>query len=171
MYLLDSVLDITKSIFNNNTAHVYGGAITAERSNITLKYSHFCNHKSGVRGGILCLTNSTLVAENCTMKNSSAITGTVIYKTLNGQVVLNGCWLSMNTAIGGVIWYWHYINSISRLSNTQCFTCNNCGPCITFIGKDGYNFTMYTSNFTIIKNDIFLSSTEPNFARSSLEYA
>ena len=170
VYLLDSVLDITKSIFSNNTAHVYGGAIVAERSNITLKYNHFRHQKSGVRGGILCMTNSTLVAENCSMENNSAIIGAVIYKTSNGQIVLNGCRLSMNTAQEGVIWYWHYINSIFRLSNTECFTCENCGPCITFIGKDGYNFTMYTSNFTIIKNEFFFSSTKPNFARSSLEY-
>ena len=169
VYLLDSILDITESIFNNNTAHVYAGAIAAERSNITMKLSHFHHHESGDRGGVLDMTNSTLVAQNCSMENNSAYRGAAIYKSLNGKIILDGCWLNMNRAQLGVIWYWHYIDSIFRLSHTSCFTCGNCGPCIEFVGKDGYNFTMYTLNFSISKKGISLSSTEQNFASEALE--
>ena len=171
VYLLDSILDITESMFSNNSAYVYAGAIAAERSNITMKLSHFYYHKSGVRGGILDMTNSTLVAQNCSMENNSAQEiGAAIYKNLNGQIILDGCWLNMNRAPQGVIWYYHYIDSIFRLSHTSCFTCGNCGPCIEFIGKDGYNFTMYTLNFSISKRGISLSSTELNFASEAIEY-
>ena len=171
VYLLDSILDITESMFSNNSAHVYAGAIAAERSNITMKLSHFYYHESGVRGGVLDMTNSTLVAQNCSMENNSAHeVGAAIYKNLNGQIILDGCWLNMNRAPRGVIWYWHYIDSIFRLSHTSCFTCGNCGPCIEFIGKDGYNFTMYALNFSISKKGISLSSTEPNFTSEAIEY-
>ena len=170
VYLLDSILDIAESMFSKNSAHVYAGAIAAERSNITMKLSHFYYHESGVRGGVLDMTNSTLVAQNCSMENNSAHeVGAAIYKNLNGQIILDGCWLNMNRAPLGVIWYYHYIDSIFRLSHTSCFTCGNCGPCIEFIGKDGYNFTMYTLNFSIGKKGISLSSTEPNFASEALE--
>ena len=169
VYLLDSVLDITESIFSNNTAHVYGGAIAAERSNITVKLSHFNNQESGYRGGVIDMTNSSLMAENCSMENNSAYKGAAIYKMLNGQIILDGCWLTMNQAELGVIWYWHYNNSIFRLSHTSCFTCAECGPCIEFIGKDGYNFTMYTLKFSASINNISLCSTEPNFANESLK--
>ena len=98
VYLLDSILDITESIFSNNTAQVYAGAIAAERSNITMKLSHFHHHESGDRGGVLDITNSTLVAQNCSMENNSAYRGAAIYKSLNGKIILDGCSLNMNRA-------------------------------------------------------------------------
>ena len=169
-YIVDSSLDITESIFSKNTAHVYGGAIVTERSNITMKYSHFDNHKSGATGGVLAVANSSLVARNCTIENNSSPVGSAIYKSLNGQVIMDSCFLGMNTGPGGLMWYYHHMNSILRISNTECSTCEKCGPCIRYIGKDGYNFTMYTSNFTIKKKNIFISSSESNFTRTSLEY-
>ena len=137
-------------MFSNNSAHVYAGAIAAERSNITMKLSHFYYHESGVRGGVLDMTNSTLVAQNCSMENNFAHeVGAAIYKNLNGQIILDGCWLNMNRAPRGVVWYYHYIDSIFRLSHTRCFTCGNCGPCIEFIGGPKYYFSLSSKRMTI----------------------
>ena len=171
VYITDSAIQVTETIFHNNKAVLQGGAIAGERYNITIKDSKFTNHSAGM-GGVLFMVNGTFMANNSIFENNTSPGGygAVVYKMFTGDLILDNCSLSMNPALLGTIWNFYYDNSILRLSNTNCTICTNCHYhfCLYFVVKHGYRLTVYTSNFNIDNEKIHISSSDINFVTKAL---
>ena len=144
--------------------------MAGERYNITVQDSNFTNH-SAAMGGVFFMVNGTLMANNSVFKNNTSPggQGAVVYKMYTGDIILNNCLLSMNTATDGTIWNYYYDNSILRLSNTNCTMCLNCKFCLYFVVNHGYKLTVYSSNFNIDKQNIHISSSDSNFTTEALD--
>ena len=170
LYVTDSVIQVTDTIFINNKAVIQGGAIAGERYNVTIQNSNFTNHSAGM-GGVLFMVNGTLIANNSVFENNMAPweSGAVIYKIFTGDIILNNYLLNMNAAKSGTIWNYYGDNSIMRLSNTSCTICTNCSFCLFFVVKIGHKLTVYTSKFNIDNKKIQISSSDSNFITDAVK--
>ena len=170
VHLTDSAIKINNTIFENNKAVVQGGAVAGERCNLTVLNSNFTNHTAGL-GGVFYMINGTLMAQHSVFENNTSPdnAGAVIYKMSNGELTLDNCLLSMNTAPAGAIWHYYYNKSILRFSNTKCVSCRDCGPCSWIVVNVGYNFTLFSWKFEMELGEIHISSTESNFLRQALK--
>ena len=169
VYITDSAIIVVETTFRNNKAVIQGGAVAGERYNVTIQDSTFTNHSARM-GGVIFITNGTLMANNSFFENNTSPggCGAVVYKMTTGDLILNNCLLSMNAAELGTIWNFYDDNSILRLSNTNCTTCTNCHFCLYFVVKDDYKLTIYTFNFNINNEKIHLSSSDSNFVTEAL---
>lgn len=67
---------ILNSLFYNNLAYNYGGAIACESVNVIVNNTRFSNHKSqNDAGGAIYLISSSLKAFNMTLTNASSTFG------------------------------------------------------------------------------------------------
>ncbi|MBQ7928371.1 MAG: Ig-like domain repeat protein, partial [Methanobrevibacter sp.] len=109
IYMGSGVLEVTDSLFYDNYAYNYGGAIACDyASNVTVKKSKFYNSVSqdDAGGSIYIRDSSKFKGEQITVVNSSATFGGAI-TTLNTDVSLTGLSMSNNSAKydGGAIYH------------------------------------------------------------------
>lgn len=122
IYMGAGNLEITDSIFINNTAYNFGGAIACENNvKVAISKSKFFKSQSlNDAGGAIYIKSSELTAKDVHIENSSATFGAGI-TTLNSPVNLNSLTLINNTAkyAGGAIY--HMYGSFLLVSSTLNF--------------------------------------------------
>ena len=95
-----SNIDITNSLFVNNSAEV-GGAFRSERysSNINIINTTFINNTATEHGGVACLFSTDVTFANCTFINNSAPSSGGIHFHVGGSHIDN-CTFINNSAYG-----------------------------------------------------------------------
>ncbi|WP_405290284.1 C1 family peptidase [Methanobrevibacter sp.] len=110
IYMAGGSLDIKNSLFYDNFAYNYGGAIACEYdSKINIEKSKFINSRSiNDAGGAIYITNSKLTADNINISNSQSTFGSAI-TSLSSTVTLNHLKAYSNTAKydGGAIFQFY----------------------------------------------------------------
>ena len=166
---LNGVINIENTLFQQNKGTSNGGAMSCDGSNITVENSSFINHTS-MRGGVFAIRGGFLVAKNSVFRNNSVSgfsNGAVMSTTAEG-ITLENCTLNMNTAPQGAIWSYHFNDTILRLSNTNCTSCDSCGPCWFFVLHLGSTLMMYTWKSNINIGNVQISSTKSTFISQSI---
>ena len=173
--IVGSNVEVQHCSFSNNTAKAYGGAIAgSQTSTIFINDSVFTNHHSYM-GGVLYINDSTLTTQDSIFESSTAHLGGAIYKFSLGNVAIDHCSFSMNTAdYGGTIYFLESYNL--RLSNTICKYHPEIGgirkDCIDFdLYQHKYNCDFLTLNFTFDDGKNQVSSTEETFLQEALASA
>ncbi|WP_458402588.1 Ig-like domain repeat protein [Methanobrevibacter sp.] len=124
IYMGSGTLDIADSLFLNNSAYNYGGAIACENTgSVSISKSKFFNSKSfDDAGGAVYIKKSVFSASNLEFVNSSATFGAAI-TTLNTHVNLNSLTAFNNSARwnGGAIYhlYGNFTMHYSRFINNS----------------------------------------------------
>ncbi len=108
VYISNCVLDITDSLFINNYAEMYGGAIAVDsKSNVTLKKTRFINDYSlnDAGGALFIIGSDNFIGRDLQMTNCSARFGGAIC-SLNAYVNLTNVTAKNNRAVydGGAIY-------------------------------------------------------------------
>ena len=189
IYMYGGYLDITNSLFLNNYAYNYGGAIACEyNSQVSISKSRFVNSKSlNDAGGVIYLKSSKLTAENINVTNSSATFGSVV-TALSSTVYLDKLYAFNNTATyeGGAIYQMYgsftlrnsnlINNSASNggalfIDNTTSIilyqnnfinnSASNCGGAVYSLlnSKARINYNEYYNNKADFENDFYETST------------
>lgn len=126
IYMYGGYLDITNSLFSNNYAYNYGGAIACEyNSQVTISKSKFINSKSlNDAGGAIYLKSSKLTADNINITNSNATFGGAV-TALSSTVYLEKIHAINNTARyeGGAVYQMYgtfTIRNSNMVNNSAC---------------------------------------------------
>ena len=168
---VNGVIKIKNTQFRHNKGINYGGAIYCDGSNITVENSSFIDHTS-MNGGVFHITGGFLMAKNSVFRNNIINgfgNGAVMCAAAVGITLVN-CMLNMNNAARGVIWSYHFNDTILRLSNTNFTSCNSCGPCWYFVLNLGSTLMMYTWKSNINIGNVQISSTNSTFLNQSIAH-
>ncbi|WP_407376206.1 C1 family peptidase [Methanobrevibacter sp.] len=108
IYMGSGALDISDSVFINNLAYNFGGAIACENTgNVSISKSRFYNSESiNDAGGAVYIRESSLTVKDTDFINSSATFGSAI-TSLKTSMNLNNIYAENNTASwdGGAIYH------------------------------------------------------------------
>ncbi|MCH7702986.1 MAG: hypothetical protein IID37_14990 [Planctomycetes bacterium] len=96
----DSSPSISRCIFTDNVAEVFGGAIYALESNPTISGCVFQNNSAGISGGALYFSDSESLVSHSTLRGNSAASGGAVYLRTGSALTLRNCELTANIAEG-----------------------------------------------------------------------
>ncbi|MDO5860590.1 hypothetical protein [Methanobrevibacter sp.] len=107
---MDSILDITDSIFINNTAKEWGGALYNWLGNLTVKNSIFLNNTAGIRGGGIFTAGPLTITSSQITNNSAEHDGAFYvfqeFFSIEPIVICNNNIITGNNASKGSIVYY-----------------------------------------------------------------
>ena len=140
IYMGSGYLEIANSIFRNNLALNYGGAIACEfAENVKVSKSKFYNSKAmDDAGGAIYIRYADLTCSNVDFVNSSATFGSAI-TALKSDMSLSNIYCENNTAKwnGGAVYHMYgdftltnskFVNNSAR--NGGALFLDNCGNCL-----------------------------------------
>ncbi len=96
----DSNPSISRCIFTNNVADVFGGAIYALESSPTISDCVFQDNSAGTSGGGLYFSDSQSLLSHNTLRDNSAVSGGAVYLRTGSALTLRNCEITSNIATG-----------------------------------------------------------------------
>ena len=148
IYITGGRLNINDCTFTKNTATQWGGVISAENTNITIKKSRFMKNKAeSDAGGVIYLKKATLNVDSSNFTDSSATFGSAV-TALISDLTLTGVNADSNTAKydGGAVYVYGGNSSISKSTFSSNNARNGGAIFIDNVDKVNLNQNKFTGN-------------------------
>ncbi|MBN1909403.1 MAG: right-handed parallel beta-helix repeat-containing protein [Pirellulales bacterium] len=146
----DATLTVTNCVLSDNSATVYGGAITGTLSTVTVLGSTLSGNLAGEDGGAISCNSSTLTVANSTLSGNAAEGyGGGIDSFGSGEVTVRDCTIEDCSAGSGAGIY--STNSVSTTITRAVFSRNS--------GSVGGGIRCDTSGTTTIVDSAFLANS------------